>query len=276
MSLSLDGTTLIFTGTVTITNATDFSTGVTTLMLTPDGGVGNIPALLEGAPGQSALFDSVTVSTLNAGASATASIAQISPGASGVSSHYSLALGIPQGEPGVAGATSILAATDLENSPTDTYIIAYDAANTAVQFVPQLVGPLVVPATIASTSGASSSRVLCSLTVVPQPYNWRPLVYGHCVVTGTANTNVHLIARINDSAAGDVVGFCSGLPGTDRPILTPAFDSTLGASYGEVLAGNSANIYFLAEQVNTGTTDSWTTNSGTTTFTLEVKPVQPV
>lgn len=275
MAITQNGNSFTWTGSVTVTNATDLSTGVATLVLTPAGGVGTLPFLAQGLPGQAPLLTMGAVTTLAAGASATATLTQTSPGGAGTSSAYTLALSVPQGIQGPAATLTISGATDLIGTPTDKYGLIYSTSTNKWTVSPQLVGGLYLPTTISSTAGNGNPRTLCSFTIPSQPYDWRPLVRGYCIVTGTANTRIDLICRINDPATGDQVGYCPGIAGVvDRPILTPAFGGAITGSYGKVLAGNAATIYYIAQE-QASNTDVWSTNSSTTAFTVEVKPVQP-
>src|SRR5690242_5527930 len=109
MSLSIDGTSLIFDGTVTITNFSSPGNGIATLTLTPSGGVGALPALVAGDPGLPPTLTVGTVTTLAAGSSATASLTQTAAGGAGVASAYQLNLGIPAGAAGTNGTNGTLA-----------------------------------------------------------------------------------------------------------------------------------------------------------------------
>ena len=100
MAITQNGNSFTWTGTVTVTNATDLTTGVATLVLTPSGGVGQLPVLAQGTPGLPPVLDSVSVTTLPAGSSASGSWTTNSSGGSGQSSHYTLNLSIPSGPAG--------------------------------------------------------------------------------------------------------------------------------------------------------------------------------
>lgn len=284
MSLSIDGNTLIFDGTVTITNATDISTGVATLMLTPSGGVGSLPALATGGPGLPPVFDSVTATTLAAGSTATASITQVSPGGAGVASHYTLALGIPQGAAGTAGSFTISNATDLEGGPpsgtTDGYIMKWVNADNKWKIVAQLCGDTANATSFTSASGNASPQTLCTVNIPAQPFDWRPQVTGFAVPTGTANTNVDLICRLNNATTGDQVGYGKGITGAGSsgipaiPVtLVESFGSAIGSgSYGRVTKGNSATLYFQAIQT-AATTDAFSVPASSCSFTVKIDPV---
>jgi hypothetical protein len=277
MSISFDGNSLVFDGTVTITNFTDTTTGVATLMLTPNGGLGSFPTLAAGESGLPPVFDSVVMNEVNPGDTLPAStFTLVSPGGPGVASHYVANLYVHKGATGSTGpSTNISAAPDVEGTLTDSYILVYNTADTKWKISAQKVGDIYVPSTISSTSGNASTRTLCSFTVPALPYDWRPLAWGQCIVSGTINTRVDLVARVNNATTGDVFAKGFGLAGvTDRPYIIPAIPPGSASSYAKVSAGSSATIYLQAIQQNGGTTDSWTTDTATTTFELKVNPVQ--
>lgn len=285
MSISIDGNTLTWDGTVTITNATDLSTGVATLMLTPAGGVGSLPALVAGTPGLPPVFDDVTVSTLTAGSNATASLTLVSAGGAGVASHYTLALGLPAGSDGVSGTFAISDATDLEGGPpsgtTDSYIIKWVNADSSWKIVGELCGDNANATVFTSASGNTSPQTLATVTIPAQPFDWRPNVSGFAVPTGTDNTHVDLVCRLNNATTGDQVGYGKGITGAGGPAGVPAIPVTLSkafgaaigsGSYGRVSKGSSATLYFLAIQT-AATTDSFSVPNSSCSFTVKVDPI---
>ena len=100
MALTIDGNSLVFTGTLTVTNFTNPANGVCTLVLTPDGGVGTLPALLAGTPGLPPTLAVGTVTTLSPGADATFDLVETSVGGAGTASAYTINVGLPQGQAG--------------------------------------------------------------------------------------------------------------------------------------------------------------------------------
>lgn len=273
MSISFDGTTLIWDGEVRITNFTDPDTGVVTLTLTPAGGVGQLPALLDGAPGLPPVIDNINTFEHDPDEALPPSTFDlVSPGGPGEASHYVLNLHVHKGAQGTAGTNaSILTASDVEGTPQDGYILQYSAADQKLVWVASRIGGLYVATTIAGTSGNQAARTLSSITVPPQPNAYRPMPFAQTQVVGTAATLVHLIARVNDAVNGDQCGICYGLPGTDRPILIPAYGAGLSTTYAKVAAGTQAVFYLQAEQQQ-NVTDSWTTAGNYTTFAIKCDP----
>jgi hypothetical protein len=131
------------------------------------------------------------------------------------------------------------------------------------------------PASIANTSGTDGqNRTLCSVSIPAQPFAWRPRVFAQCIIGGTANTRVDLIARLNDAIAGDIVGRSFGQVGATPPPAVLVSGPPAGAltTAGQVAAGASAVIYLRAEQ-QASTTDAYTTAGVSTSFMVEVAPV---
>ena len=142
MAITQNGNSFTWTGTVTVTNATDLTTGVATLVLTPSGGIGNLPFLAQGASGLPPVFDNVNVSTLTSGSAATASWTTNSSGGAGTASHYTLNLGIPAGPAGYSlNATQTITLTGTVTGGTFTLgyagqttgSIAYNASAATIQ-----------------------------------------------------------------------------------------------------------------------------------------------
>jgi hypothetical protein len=276
LAISFDGTTLIWEGEVHITNFTDPTTGVVTLTLTPSGGVGALPALVAGTPGLPPVFDSFVTHMVDpADTLPPSTVTLVSPGGPGIASHYAIDVYVYKGAAGSPGASgTLLGASDaVVSSPADGYTFQYSSADGKMHLVAQRIGGLYLPTSIVSTSGNAATRTLATVGIPGQPFDYRPLVWGYSIVTGTINTHVDLIARIA-SATGDQVGRCPGIPGpVDRPILIPAFGGAINTTYGKVSAGSGVtNLYFLAAE-QSGTSDSWTTNSATTACTVKVEPI---
>lgn len=280
MSITFDGNDMVWDGTVRFTNYSDPSTGVVTAIFTPAGGVGNLPALVAGAPGLSPIIDSVTTHQVDPSQPLPAStISVVSPGGPGVASHVTFDLYVYTGQAGAPGTNgTLVGCSDLTGTPADGYIIQFDGPTAKPKWVASRIGGFYIPSAISSTSGNGNPRTLCSMTIPAQPFDWRPLVMGYTIVSGTANTRVDLVCRINDPNTGDRCGYCHGITGvTDRPMLIPAWGSSPAPgtstqnTYGRVTAGNSANIYFIANQV-ASTGDAWATTNTTTNFSVKVEP----
>lgn len=270
MSITIDGTSLVFDGTVTVTNFTNSTTGVCTLVLTPSGGVGNLPALATGDPGPPALFDSVSVTTLASGQQATGSLSVIDPGGPGASSHYALTLGIPQGPKGDDGDSGTLAgASDLSGAAAvGTVPMVTSTSPTAFSYKTPF-GDVYNASTISSANSSGQSTVqLCQITVAPQPNPYYPICMGNTVTSGTANTVINIQATLN-SVNGEQVGIVYGAAGTAKQSLTMAsgFGGLVTGGFGKIAANTQATFYFSAVQT-AGTSDAWSTSSSSSNFSV--------
>lgn len=286
MGLTINGNDITFEGQVNIVNGFNPDTGTAYLILTPDGGVGVLPFFNEGAPGLPPEFDSITVTEVEPDdplPSPNPVVTTVSAGGAGVASHYTLEFFIHKGEAGTTGANEISTAVDLADSPalgvgTEEYILVYDSLNQEWVPTAQKVGDAYVPATINSTAfNNTANRTLASVVIPAQPFNWRPRCFAQMVVTGSSDTRVDLVARLDDASSGDQVGFSKGLAGATPPpnILIPAAPAGSGipGSYGVVDAGVAATVYLRAEQ-KAPSSNSWSTPaSPDTTFWVEVAPI---
>jgi hypothetical protein len=208
--LNPDGSST-WTGTIWFPNIADVgSTGVATLTLTPAGGWGNFPVLAQGDPGLPAVIDSpVTVTTLAAGASASASLTLVDPGGPGEAAHYTMTLNLPQGTAGTAGAAGhILGSSDFSNSPADGQVPVYNASSSLVAWV--TIHPItpyyVLPGTsfnALSETSAGARDIVGAITIPAQTYRYRPRISGDLEVTGAAGMRIDAEVRIGTQATAD-------------------------------------------------------------------------
>jgi hypothetical protein len=271
-----------WTGSVVFTGATDpLQTGVATLTLTPSVGLSNLPALVQGDSGLPPVLNFSTT-TLAAGASATVTATLVSPGGPGSAAVYNVVLGIPQGATGAAGTNATISgASDLEGGPpgagTDGYVIAWNQTDGKwkISQPRKTFGPYSVQNGSFATAynGNLGSYQVASVGIPAMPYAWRPVVHAGLYATGTVNTHVDLVCRLNNPSTGDIVGYGLGQTGVGPyPIVCqPAFGSSIasGSTYAQVAAGSSATLYLVAQQINS-TTDNWQTVNTNGYFTVEV------
>lgn len=281
MSITVDGNSFSWDGTVTLTNTTDLNTGVAHLLLTPSGGIGSLPVLAQGDPGLPPVIDSVTVTQIAADATASPpKWTLVSPGGAGVASHYTLEIEVNRGATGSSGSFTLAGATDLiAGSPNDQQIFKWSATDNAFRYASQLCGDTYSTQSFTSYSGNATIATLGTITVPAQQFNWRPRVSGQAIATGTSNTHVDLVCRMNNASAGDQVGYGFGITGAgsagvpDYPItLNQAFGSAITGSYGVVASGSTATFYFLATQT-APTTDAWSVSNSTCYFSVKVEPI---
>lgn len=286
MGITVDGTSIVIDNArLEIVNATEAS-GVAYLIITPDGGVGTLPFLAQGLPGAPTLFPTITYTEVDPAEPLPVpnpAVTLLDAGGAGLSAKYSLAFYGHKGDTGATGSPSIGGASDLATAPpldsnAEKFTLVY--RNSDSKWVPtaQKVGGMYVSGAISSTAHNSTSpRLLSSIAVPAQPFDWRPRPFAQCPVTGSADTRVDLIARLNDAAAGDQVGYSKGLSGVTPPpnILIPAppAGTNVPGSYGLVSAGAAATVHLRAEQ-KAASNASWSTPaSPDITYCVEVCPV---
>ena len=273
-----DGQYYIWTGKVQIPKTYDPNTKSAIILLGPDGGIADIPALVQGDPGQPATLDEAINFTALAYDDTTADSATftlITPGTVSTPPVYRLNLALHKGSPGADGTSSILAASDITGTATDGYIVAKKAGESKAEWVAAKVGAQYWPASISNTSGTDGqNRTLASVSVPAQPFAWRPRVHGQCIIGGTVNTRVDLIARVGDATSGDIVGRSYGVAGATPPpaVLVSGVPAGSSNTVGVVAAGSAATVYLRAEQ-QASTTDPYTTAGVTTSFLVEVAPI---
>lgn len=280
MALTIDGNSLVFTGTLTVTNFTNPATGVCTLILTPDGGVGTLPALLAGDPGLPPTLTVGTVTTLSAGAQATFELDPTSVGGAGVASAYTVNVGLPQGANGTAGTNGTLAGcSDLAGTAAVNDIpMVTGTGPTAFTLTPFPYAFVVNPSsitTLASESGLATAQ-LTSVAIAAQPFKWIPICLATATVAGTVNTVVNLQALLTaGTRTNDVVGEANGFAG--QAIQHLSMESGFGAlvnsgGYGVVAANTTATIALKAVG-QASTSDTWGITNTTVTFTVLGIPV---
>lgn len=269
----------IWQGQVRIPKTYDPSSKSAVILLGPDGGVAEIPALVKGDPGQPATLDTTinyTALEYNDTTPDSATWTLVTPGTTTTPPVYRLNLALHKGAPGAAGTSSILSASDVTGTATDGYLLAKKAGEAKATWIAPKVGNQYWPASITNTSGTDGqNRTLCSVAISPAPaFDYRVRVSGQCIILGTANTRVDLIARMGSDTAGDIVGRGFGLPGTatDRVILSSAVAAGSATTVGKISAGNTTTVYLRAEQ-QASTTDAYTTSAATTNFMVEVVAV---
>lgn len=275
-NISVDGNSIIIADcTVTINNAFDPTTGTATMTFTPSGGLGTLPALLDGLPGMPPNLQIGSVTTLNAGTAATATLTLLAPGGPGTASTYSLALGIPKGQQGSPSIFSIQGAEDLVGSLINGIILVWDELTGQFKATPPPLAVTVNASSINSTSGdGAGPRLLSSVNVPAQSWAWTPQPSASCVVNGTANTQVNLQAFVTNNE-GPQVGIGFGVAGYPNQSITlgPGVPTGSSSTYGQIAAGVSANILLYATQVGSNT-DPWSTSATTTSFQVTAQPVQ--
>lgn len=271
----------IWTGDVRIPKSYDPSTKSAIILLGPEGGIAEIPALVKGDPGQPATFDSAINFTALAYDDPTADSATIStltPGTSSTAPVYRLNLALHKGSPGATGTSAVLTASDVTGTATDGYYLTkttVSGVGKATWSAPK-VGAQFWPASISNTSGSDGqNRTLCSVSISPAPaFDYRIRVHAQTIITGTANTRVDLIARVDNATSGDIVGRGFGIAGatTDRITAVSSIAPGSASTVGKIAGGSTTTVFLRAEQ-QASTSDTYSTTGVTTSFLVEVVPI---
>lgn len=268
-----DGQYYIFDGQVLM--PVDPQTGAPILMLRPQGGMGQgIPAVADGPPGQPATFSTTVNFTELAWddpTTASMSLEELTPPTETTAGVYQITGSLHAGHPGVDGNT-VLDPGDFDN-PLPKKYPAINSAGTGFELVTPKVGDRHVPVSINNTTAGTANQTLAVVSLPSYDFDWRPVVEGQCVVTGTGtNVSVDLFARLNNETGGSIVGRCFGTGGTkERLVLSAAPPANSSATYDKVVAGETATIYLRVEKQSGS--DSYTTNAATTSFCVRVQPV---
>lgn len=236
----------------------------------PTGGLGSFPALVKGDTGDTPTLDTVNYTVLEADdpTADTATFTETSPG------HYDLDLTIHKGPQGDVGDT-IVTPSDF-GTPVVGYIPVVNDALDSFDLVPVKVGDRFIPGSIASAPAGQPTYTIASVAVPAQNFDWRPDVYGHCLITTTSyNIDVDLIARLNNEVSGSIVGrgFTTQPYGTYvRPAwLSSGPPAGASASYDKVNAGEAATVHLRVERQ--AGTDTFTTTASKTAFCVRVRPI---
>jgi len=238
----------------------------------PDGGIGNFTALAKGDTGDiPTLNTAITLTELDPTDTtpASASFTEVSP------DTYTMSLALHKGAKGDDGDT-VLLPSDYGTSGTyqaGDYLVV-NSALTAFSFTPQRVGDRYVPATIVATPSGNAAYTLCSVSIGPQRFPYRPWVEGFCEITGTsADVKVDLVARINSATSGNIVGTATQRAGQypATHILSSGPPAGSASTYDRIEANTSAVIYLRAERVSGSGT--FTTSITTTGFSVRVMPI---
>lgn len=288
MGVSIDGNNITITNaTIELINGANPDSGVSYIIITPDGGVGQLPFMAQGLPGQPTLIDIVLIQLADGVALPVPNPAKVllDPGGSGLPAKYQYTFYLNAGPTGLTGSPSISGASDLAASPvlgagTDKYTLLYRNSDGKFVLTAQKNAESWAQGTIASTAfNNTSPRLLHTISIAAQPFAYRVDPFAQTVVTGSVDTRVDLVVRMNDPATGDQVGYGKGLTGINsagiQTILIPAYPagSSVPGSYG-VVAINTAASFFLRAEQKAGSSNSWSTPaSPDTTFTIDIHPL---
>ncbi|TDH57556.1 hypothetical protein E2F47_01955 [Mycobacterium eburneum] len=269
----------MYTGPVLFPAGLDPATTQTAVfVLGPNGGTINVPPLAAGQPGPPPVLRNANLTEVPYGEnlpSPAAQFVEVSPGSAGVASVWDLDFSLHAGSPGDIGTFLITAAQDIGGTLLNAGSLVWNAITGLFETQPQLI-PIVVNVTgIGNTAAAAgATRLLQALEIPAQKYDYIAIVLGDSTVTGTANTQVDLVARLNSQSTAGVQlargrGQVGAVTGTNPWVTTmiPNLGALATDSSLRVTKGNVATIYFNAEQ-QASTGDQYTTTGGSLTVVL--------
>jgi hypothetical protein len=252
------------------------STGVAQLILRPQGGMlVGVPAIEKGDPGVPSEMDTTvnfTELAYDDPTAASASLTEITPPTETTPGVYRLNLAVHEGQPGDDGAAVITPAD--YGTPAYQQLLSVDATTTGFELVYPKVGDSHSPASLNNTSSGNPNSTLGVISIPSNtyPFDWRPRVYAHTVVSGEASdVRVDLIARLNGESGGNIIGRCPGIAQTERLTLLPGKPAGSGDAWDRVAANAAATIHLRCERQNGSVT--YTTSASTTGFSVEVQPI---
>lgn len=244
----------------------------------PGGAVVNIPPVFDGLPGESPQLTKGTATTVGPGEPADFTLTQTAPGGPGEASVYRVDMDIPQGLTGADAANTLISPqpTDLIGTPQAHYMIGYSAGTNEAQWQPV---PIVAWYNITNipTTGTTGGQVrtLATLSITGGfPIAVTPFAFARSVITGTANTQVDVVARLGgaiNQTNGLQIARGGGPPGSvigTNPWSVhaiPEYAGLLTSNYAQVGANTGITIYLNCEQ-QASTADKYST--GTTSFTV--------
>lgn len=239
----------------------------------PDGGLGSFPGLVKGDPGPAPVIETgISFAALPPGdpTPASASWTLVGP------NTYRLNLALHEGPKGDVTSFKLADADDLTGTPIAGRVIAVKAGG-GYEYVSRRAGDEYWPALINNTPSGNSAYTLCQVSIPAQDFAWRPQVSGWSVISGTgADVQVDLIARLNDQAAGRIVGRGRGKIGVNADgsptVLVSGPPAGSPADYNKVAAGATATIFLRAERQSGSQT--FTTVGSASAFSVRVCPVQ--
>lgn len=239
----------------------------------PDGGLGSFPGLVQGEPGVTPVIQTaINFTALMPDDPTPDSASWTLVG----DNTYRLNLALHQGPKGDTTSFYLSDADDLAGTRLAGKIIVVDGNSSGYEYAYQKVGDEYWPAAINNAPTGNPAYTLCQVTVLPQPWAWRPQVSGWCVITGTgADVQVDLVARLEDPAAGKVLGRGRGKIGQNADgsptVLVSGPPSGVPSDYTTIAAGAYATIFLRAERQSGSQTFS--TVGTATQFSVRVCPV---
>lgn len=251
----------------------DPSSNMFIAVASPEGGLGNFPALVRGDDGATPDIDTTINFTALDWDNPTPDYATWSETSANL---YRLNLGLHTGRPGDSGSYDLMDADDIAGTPVAGQMIVVNSAADGFEYITPKVGDMYWPAGFNNTPSGNPGYTLGQVSIPPQKFAWRPECAGWCVITGTgADVRVDLLARLNVETAGNIVARGRGIIGQNLAgiptILASGPPAGSADDYNLVPANSPAIIYFRAERTTGANT--FTTTNVDTYFSVRVRPV---
>lgn len=299
MGVSVNGNHITITNaTIEIINGANSESGVSYIIITPDGGVGALPFIEQGLPGKPALYTKMELIEIPWGdalPTPNPEYTLVSEGGPGLPSKYEVKWYLHSGQTGPPGSPSFAGASDLAPAPAldvnaNGFVLVYRHADQKFVLMSQKVGNVYTPATNINATAMSNTpiRTLTAIGIPPQQFDYWVLAFAWTLTTGTGGatpTRVDLIAYLGDPANNIQLAYGRGMSGANAdqhptnaiPGPPPTVElSGNGGVYGKLVAGQGATVNVRAEQ-KAGSSSNWATAGAPDTRAMAVViPVGPL
>lgn len=194
----------------------------------------------------------------------------------------------PPGEKGDTGTASNVSASpdvDMSRDPSPGEALTWNGLKWAPRTVLNTVGPWTLgPNDFTNVdqkligSGEVSEKLVASLTIPGQPFDWRPLVLSGMVKIETPiGVQYNAEVRVGNAQKGDVVGYGVGRVfqrWDDPTIIRPYFPQAIqpSSTYGVVKANTATTIYVVLKK-HVGTIGAWKTDREWSNLVVMAQPV---
>lgn len=194
----------------------------------------------------------------------------------------------PQGEQGDVGTASNVSSSpdvDLTHEPQPGEALTWNGLKWAPRTVLSPVGPFTLgPNDFTAIdvpligSGNVSEKLVASLTIPGQPFDWRPLVVSGLVKVETPiGVQYDAEVRVGNAQKGDIVGYGVGRVfqrWDDPTIIRPHYPQAVspGSTYGVVKANTATTLYVVLKK-HVGTIGAWKTDREWSNLVVMAQPV---
>jgi len=252
--------------------------GVAVIMVKPDGGgIGiGVTAVEKGEPGVPANIDpTINFTALAHGDTtpASASFTVLTPPTATTPGVYKLNVALHEGVPGQDGNT-VLDTGDFTGVAAGK-VITVNATADGFELQTPKIPEVFYPGTILDIPAGNPNFTLCPISIPARPYARRVRAGGYQILTGeAADVRVDLLARLNNAAAGNIVGRCQGIAQTERLMMDPGKPIQVGTAadtYDQIAANAAATVYIRTERA--AGTSTYTGSASQAKFWAEVLPL---